>query len=69
MEQLNQYKLERYKAAFRDYEAACKKFHEGVLALGSQNERTTATFDTLTRDLNIKHNYVVECAIRLVKTM
>lgn len=33
MEQFNQYKLERYRTAFQDYEAATRKFHEEFLAL------------------------------------
>lgn len=66
MEQLNQYKLERYKAAFRDYEAASRKFYDEVLALGLVSENMAGAFDTLTRDLNIKHAHFIECARRLV---
>ena len=69
MEQLNQYKLERYRTAFQDYETVTRKFHEEVLALEFLDKNLATAFDTLIRDLNIKHAYFTECARRLLKTV
>jgi len=65
MEKLNAYKLDRYKSAFSDYEAAVRKFHEGVLALSLKERTDGISLKALTYELEVKHKYFIECAGRL----
>lgn len=67
MEPVEIYKLERYKTAFVDYEAATRKFHEGVLALALEHCATDVPLHALTHELDVRHKYFVECANHLVR--
>lgn len=60
------YKLERYKSAFSDYEAAVTKFHEGVLSLTLNELTNDLLLSTLRYELDIKHEHLVQCANRMV---
>jgi hypothetical protein len=65
MEKLNAYKLDRYKAAFSDYEVAARIFHEGVLGLSMEERADGLSLKALTYELDVKHRYFIECARRL----
>lgn len=65
MESMDIYRLQRYKAAFIDYEIGLRQFHEGILALATENRANALPLRALSYELNVKHEYFLECAARL----
>lgn len=65
MESTKTYRLDRYKTAFLDYEAATRQFHESVLVIALAEGSVGTSLKSATYELEFKHKYLIECARRL----
>jgi hypothetical protein len=60
------YKLNRYKVSFLDYKIATEKFNDAVFNISQNGPDISESIETLARVLNIKHDYFLACASRLL---